>query len=206
MSSQAFTNLQTRMRDIEQLMEAHKVLTQMQKARKAAGNIGGNIGKISDVIESLVTDPGKGRRKEVEPLNRSAFVLLCAHLQGFIEDLHKEAANIILAGRVNNIDNVVKQAKLGNANPHADIIEKMFNGIGIFEVMDDIVWQKTSNKSVRKRLTDYITIRNRVAHGNQESISKQKVVQFKDFVERLAQKLDEKINSQIKSFTGTSPW
>lgn len=206
MTSQALTNLSSRLNDIDQLMEAHKVLTQMQKARKAAGDIGGDIAKISAVINSLVTDPGKGRRKEVDALNRSAFVLLSAHLQGFVEDLHSETANIVLTGKVNDIAKVIDQAKPRSSNPHADIIEKMFSGIGIFEIMEDIAWQKTSNKSVRKRLTDNIVVRNKIAHGAKEKITKQKVTQFRDFVERLAEKLDEKVAQKIEEETGTNPW
>ena len=179
------------------LMQAHKVLTQMQKARKLADNVKG-LEDIPGIVNSIVTDPGKGRRKEVGALNRSAFVLLCAHLQGFVEDLHREVANAVLAGKVKNIEKVVKQAKQ-NANPHPDIIEKMFNGIGIFEVMDGVFWQKTSNDTVRKKLTASIGVRNNIAHGSQEAISKQRVTGLKNFVQRLAEKLDEKVTSQIKS-------
>ncbi len=51
-------------------------------------------------------------------------VLLSVHLQGFVDDLHLECANIILTGKVDSIERVVEHAKLKNANPHADTIEK----------------------------------------------------------------------------------
>ncbi len=206
MPSQSLQNLDQRMQDIEQLLQAHTALTQFQRARRAAEQAGGELSRIADIIENLVNQPGRGRRTEVDALNRAAMVLLSSHLQGFIDDLHLEAANIVLEYKVNDIEKVVEHAKLRNANPHADVVEKMFDGIGIYEVLDNIRWQKTSNSTVKKRLTDYIQLRNKIAHGAQESITKAKVKGFQDFVVRFAQNLDEIVAVKIEEETGTRPW
>lgn len=98
MPSKAYENLGGRMQDVEQLLEAHKAPTQFQRARKAAEEAGGGLAQISEVIDRLVTEPGRGRRTEVDALNRAAMVLLSAHLQGCIEDVYSEAAKVC-AGR-----------------------------------------------------------------------------------------------------------
>jgi hypothetical protein len=206
MPSQALQNLNQRMQDIEQLLQAHTVLTQFQLACRAAQRAGGELNRIAEIIGNLVNRPGRGRRTEVGALNRAAMVLLSAHLQGFVEDLHSEAANIILAGKVANIERVIENAKPRNFNPHADIIEKIFGGIGLYEIIDGISWQKTSNSTVKRRLTAYIQIRNKIAHGAQESVTKVKVNGFKDFVEHFAQNLDEAVAIKIQEYINVRPW
>ncbi len=206
MPSRSLQYLDQRMQDIEQLLQAHTALTQFQRARRAAERAGGELSRIAEIIEPLVHQPGRGRRTEVDALNRGSMVLLSSHLQGFIDDLHLEAANIVLANKVNSIERVVEHAKPRNANPHADIIERMFDGIGIYEVLDNICWQKASNNTIKKRLTEYIQIRNKIAHGAQESITKAKVQSFQDFVVRFAQNLDEVVADKIEEETGTRPW
>ena len=206
MPSRAFENLGQRMQDIDQLLQAHTALTQFQRAKKAAERAGGALNRIAEIIQPLVGQPGRGRRYEVDALNRAAMVLLSSHLQGFIDDLHSEAARIVLTGKVVDISKVIEQAKPRNSNPHADIIEKMFNGIGLYEILDGMRWQKTSNSALKKRLTEYIQIRNQIAHGAQESITKAKVNSFKDFVERFAQILDQAVAIKIHEYTHTQPW
>jgi len=63
MPSRAFDTLQTRLADVDDLLNAHAV-------------VGG-------------TEPG--RRRGLAGLNRSAVVMLCAHLEGYVEDLFSEA-------------------------------------------------------------------------------------------------------------------
>lgn len=131
MPSQARKDLDDRLADIEQIFQAHTALTKFKKVEAFANQAGGGLKNITLVVNALVTNPGKGKPAEVGALNRGAFVLLCAHFQGFIEDLHEEAAGHTLKGKVSSINEVVKLIKPGNSNPHANIIEKMFSGIGV---------------------------------------------------------------------------
>ena len=202
-SLEAFTN---RLKDVEQLLNAHSALTQFHRARKKSENNDGGLNKIAEVINALVVEPGRGRPAEVEALNRAGVVLLSAHFQGYIDDLLFETAHIVLSGKVRDIDGLVKLAKPQSANPHPDIIEKMFNSVGVYEVLDDISWQKAKNEVIKKRLSDYIQLRNKIAHGKQESVSKQKVLQFKKFVEIFTKNLDEIVCQKIKLSTGRDAW
>jgi len=207
MSSQSLAKLQVRLRDIDQLLDAHSALTKFKKAEAAAKNSTG-LSRVASVVNALVSSPGKGRPAEVDAINRAAFVLLCAHFQGFVEDLHQELGEKLLMGRVDKdtVKKIITLAKQRNTNPHPDVIEKMFGGLGVFEVMADIKWQKCSNKAVRTRLTGYIETRNKIAHGSKEKVTKQKVQQFKAFVENLAEKLDISVRECSIRFTGKDPW
>ncbi len=204
MPSQALQDLNLRLKDIDQLLEAHTALTKFKKAEKAAKQPG--LRKILTVVDALVTAPGKGKPAEVDAINRAAFVLLTAHFQGFVDDLHKDLATKLLTGKVTSVDEVIELAKPRNANPHSQIIEKMFGGLGVFEVMSRIKWQKCSNDSVKKRLTGYIQTRNKIAHGSRLSVTKQKVKQYMQFVQKLAEELDKAVSVSAKKFTGITPW
>lgn len=204
--SDALDNLTNRLNDIVQLLEAHKAITKFKNAEAAVRNAGAQLANIGRVIDALVTDPGPGKPKEVDAINRAAFVLLCSHLQGFVDDLHKETAGIVLDGRVDNVDATVKLIRPRNANPHVDIINTMFAGLGIYDLMNNISWQSCSNNTVRDRLTSYIKERNKIAHGAQTKITKQKVTQFKYYVELLAQRLDAEVARQAEQVIGRAPW
>jgi len=206
MSSKALTSLTERLKDIEQLLNAHTAITKFNKAESAAKKAGGELAKISSVMHALVTDPGPGKPKEVDAINRAAFVLLTAHFQGFVEDLHAEVGAVILKGKANDPEAVIKLVKPPRSNPHVNIINQMFSGLAIYELMDSISWQKCDNKSVKSRLKDYLETRNKIAHGKKEPITKQKVMLLKQFVETLAKKLDEKVSAKASLVMGKSPW
>ncbi len=206
MSSNARENLTVRLTDIDQLLEAHKAITKFKRAEAAAQRTGGALADVSRVFDALITDPGPGKPKEVDAINRAAFVLLCSHLQGFIDDLHKEAANYVLSGRVQDIDKTIKLIKPRNANPHVDIIETMFSGLGMYDLMQGLSWQKCANSTVKERLKNYIIDRNKIAHGAEMNVSKAKVQQFKKYVRTLADKLDQAVAQEINRITGTQPW
>lgn len=206
MSSQALKNLETRLKDIDQLLAAHTALTKFKKAENAAKSASKGLSAVAAVVTALVTKPGKGKPAQVAALNRAAFVLLTAHFQGFVDDLHKEAAKKLLSGTVKDVDRVVKLSKPRNANPHIDVIEKMFSGLGVFDVMDGIKWKNCSTKTVKTRLTNYIEIRNKIAHGGQESIRKKKVQEYKNYLQLLAVKLDGSVSASAKKHFGKVPW
>lgn len=199
MPSDARRNLDRRLADVDQLLDAHKAITKFNRAEAAAQNGGNQLRDAFNVMTALVSDPGPGKPKQVDAINRAAFVLLCSHLQGFVEDLHRETAHKILATKVNNVDKIIKQIKPRNANPHVDVIETMFAGLGIYDLLQNISWQKCTNKTVKKRLTTYIETRNKIAHGAQQSIRKPQVEKFKKYVATLADKIDEVVTRKTKA-------
>lgn|SRR5574337_570160 len=206
MSSQSLNNLTERLKDIDQLLKAHTAITKFNNAEAAAKQAGGQLAQVAKVMQALVTAPGPGKPKEVDAINRAAFVLLMAHFQGFVDELHMELGKIVLAGKVSNPEAIVKLVKPPRSNPHVEIINQMFSGLGVYELMDAIAWQKCDNKTVKSRLTSYLETRNKIAHGSKESITKGKVEQLKEYVELLAKKLDSKCATKAKATYGTAPW
>lgn len=204
--SDSLKDLDNRLKDIDQLLEAHKAITKFKNAEVAAKNSSGSLSNVGRIFDALVTNPGPGKPQEVDAINRAAFVLLCSHLQGFIDDLHRETAYCVLDGKVKDVNATVKLVKPRNANPHVDIINQMFAGLGVYDLMENIAWRNCANKTVKDRLTAYIQDRNRIAHGDQTSVTKQKVEQFKKYVKTLAEKLDETVAKKVQQTNGQRPW
>lgn len=206
MTSNALTNLTIRLKDIDQLLNAHTAITKFKKAEQAAQSAGGQLAQVANVFNALVTDPGPGKPKEVDAINRAAFVLSMAHFQGFVDELHAELGAIMLQGKATDPKAVIKLVKPSRSNPHVNVINQMFSGIGVYELMESVAWQRCDNETVKSRLTGYLTTRNKIAHGNRESITKAKVSQVKQFIELLAAKLDEKASSKAATTLGEKPW
>ncbi len=206
MKSQARKNLDERLADIDQILKAHIDLTQFHKAHLEAKKLSGDLQSVANVVRALVQTPGKGKPAEVASLNRSAFVLLCAHLQGFVEDLHRETASYTLAGKVVSIEEVVKLVKPHNSNPHAKVIDKMFSGVGIYDLMKKPHWKKCANEVVRRRISKYLEERNKIVHGKKAAIHKATVEGFRKFVLLLADQLDAEVCKQIQALTKRKPW
>lgn len=206
MPSKSLANLTERLKDIDQLLNAHSAITKFNNAQNAANQAGGQLAQVAVVFNALVTKPGKGKPKEVDAINRAAYVLLAAHFQGFVDEIHAEIGKIVLAGKAADPDAVIKLVKPPRSNPHVNIINQMFSGLGVYEIMDSISWQKCDNKTVKNRLTHCLETRNKIAHGKKEPITKSKVVQLKQFVELLAQKLDAEIIAKTKPILGKAPW
>jgi hypothetical protein len=206
MPSQSLANLTERLKDIDQLLKAHTAIMKFNNAEAAAKLAGGALAQVASVMHALVTAPGPGKPKEVDAINRAAFVLLMAHFQGFVDELHLELGKIVLKGKVADPEAIVKLVKPPRSNPHVQVINQMFAGLGVYEVMDGISWQKCDNKTVKSRLTSYLEVRNKIAHGSKESITKGKVEQLKEYVELLAKKLDSKCALKAKAAHGAAPW
>jgi len=205
-SSLALLNLQARLADVDQLMDAHSAITRFKKAERSAKQSGGELSKLADVFAALISNPKRGRPSEVGAINRAAFVLLTSHLQGFVDELHEETANIVLRGKAKDIPSVVSLVRPRNSNPHPYVIDQMFSGLGVYEVSKSIKWQKCKNERVRQRLREYIETRNKIAHGAQMEVTKSKVETFRKFVETFAEKLDSQVCKKAEQATGQLPW
>jgi len=206
MTSKSLANLTARLNDIDQLLNAHAAITKFNNAQNAANQAGGQLAQVAAVINALVTKPGKGKPKEVDAINRAAYVLLAAHFQGFVDEIHEELGNIVLVGKAVNPAAVIKLVRPPRSNPHVNIINQMFSGLGVYEIMDSISWKNCDNKTVKSRLTHCLETRNKIAHGTKEPVTKAKVVQLKQFVELLAQKLDTQLGIKAKVILGRAPW
>jgi hypothetical protein len=206
MSSNALASLDDRLKDIEQLLTAHEVLTKMQRADAAQKRGPRDLSALPEIIAALVTKPGRGRRREVEALNRASIVLLCAHLQGYVEELFGEAAEALLGSTVQDVKALVEEATSRFSNPHAYRIDRLFASIGLPRVTQGLAWQNCENETVKRKLTTYIELRNEIAHGKQITVRKAKVDGFQGFVEHFSDKLDAGVEQRIFDLVGRMPW
>lgn len=173
MPSNARLALDTRLRDVDQLMAAHET-------------VGG-------------LEPG--RRYDVEGLNRAAILMLCAHFEGYIEDVMREAL-----GALNpSLDATPLLAGFHNPWPYR--IDDLFAFLGLDSPSKTISWQRASNTSVRDNLGSLVRTRNRIAHGTTGvSVLKADVTRYRKYVEGFATRFDGLLRTRVRTLTGAYPW
>lgn len=205
MTSQALADFKERIKEVEQLIDAHAALTGLRKAQRVLESQNQTLQNIGTVVQYLVSPPGRGRPQEVHALNNAAVALLSAHLQGFVKDLFEEAASKTLDGKVLDVPSVLKAANT-RGNPNEYNITKLFKSIGFPDVLDGIAWQKMSNKRLRTNLRTFNELRNKIVHGSSERASKAKVANYLNVLTNFAERLDKKLQRDIRQLTGRNPW
>jgi hypothetical protein len=205
MPSNSLTQFQTRLEEVGQLLEAHTALVRLQRAIHALANVGGNLANIAGVINHLVTNPGPGRPRQVQALNKAAVALLSGHLQGFVKDIYEESAHALLGGHVRDVT-VATNAAPTAGNPNTRNIKKLFSTLGFDEILNGISWQKCSNQTLLKRLNDFNELRNDIVHGESMNVKKATVTSYLSSWRALAVRLDRKLRTEIHAVNGTYPW
>lgn len=203
MPSEALSNFQERLQEVEQLIDAHTALVRYKKAEAVVTT--GTLADVSKVIDALVSKPGVGRPGQVQALNSAGIALLSAHLQGFMVELFEEAAGALLQGRITDLD-ALKDVAPTRGNPNVQNINRLFAAIGFRDILEGLSWQGMSNKTLKAKLRTFNELRNRIAHGKAEVVRKNQLVNYKKVWESLAKKLDKKIAAKIKRVTGQDPW
>ncbi|HKU17647.1 MAG TPA: HEPN domain-containing protein [Candidatus Saccharimonadales bacterium] len=192
MASQALKDFDNRLEEVKQLMEAHGALTRIRRAEAALQGGHQNLQNVAQVVQHLVSSPGRGRPAEVHALNSAAIALLSAHLQGFLVDLFKEMAKAILDGVVRDVEAVISAANIrGNPNEHN--IVKLFKAIGISDVLSGISWQHMSNQQLRINLRTFNELRNKIVHGSSEHVKKSSVSTYLNIFANFASHIDRKL-------------
>lgn len=162
---------------------------------QAQKNLGRRLRDIDQLLAAYKRT-GRGRPSGVDAINRAAFVLGVAHLQGFIDDLFDEIGYVILGRNGFDPKIILEQAK-PSGNRTVKVINDMFACLGIDRLMDRVSWQKCSSSSVKRRLEQYIQLRNKIAHGLVERVTKRKVRELKNFLERFSKKVIEVVSTRI---------
>ena len=205
MSSRALQDFETRLKDVQQLIDAHEALTRLRRAEGALQSGGQQLSNVATVVQHLVTDPGRGRRKEVHALNNAAIALLSGHLQGYLVDLFEESANALFVGPVQNVNAITATTKT-RGNPNPQNIKNMFGSLGFEDIFQGVSWQKMSTPALKKKLQDFNTLRNRIVHGKDERVRKQVVVNYLSVWRNFAIRLDANLRSRTRDVTGAYPW
>ena len=135
MPSNSRNELQRRLRDVDEIIDAHRAIT------------GGGKGKPA--------------QEQGGALTRAGVVLLSAAMEAFVEDLFEEAARLLMPGRTE--DEMVSLFKntsrrLNNADIHKT--QMLFFNLGIPWVLENIRWQKFSNNDFKSSVNRLVGARN----------------------------------------------
>jgi RiboL-PSP-HEPN len=182
MSSNAREELDRALQDVKQVIDAHVALT------------GGGVGAPPKSLGA--------------PVTRAGVVLLVAATEAFVEDLFKEAVDLIWPTHPNKVAFV--EATVGIrafANPSVHKTNMLFFNLGIPWVLDEIRWQKRTNKSFVDSLTLLIKRRNEIAHGAKPraSVQLRQLRAWRRLIELYAARLETLVADRVEAVTGTRP-
>jgi len=180
MPSNARQELATRLKDVDELIAAHAALT------------GGGRGRPAQRQGAAIT--------------RAGTVLLSAATEAFVEDLFEEAARSIFAATTAaDLDQLFRNTskRLNNADVYKT--ELLFFNLGLAWVLRGLSWRKFPNETLRSELNKLVQTRGSIAHGRPENVKLQMLRRWKNMIEMLAPKLEEKIANHIAQVTGQRP-
>ncbi len=180
MSSQALQELETRLRDVDELIVAHAALT------------GGQ--------------PGRPAQRQGAAITRAGVVLLSAATEAFVEDLFEEAARLVFNGMpAADIDKLFRNTsrRLNNADVHKT--EMLYFNLGLPWAVRGLSWKKFPNDTLRAELNKLIGARNGIAHGRGEQVRLQTLRRWKNMVEMFAPRLEAKVADHVETMTGNRP-
>lgn len=172
--------------------------------------------RLRDIDEVLAARdaiclPGAGRpaKRRGAAVIAGGTVLLAALFEGYLEALYEVAVDLLYAAQPAADRTKLKEftsEKNNNANVHQ--VNTLFFYLGIPWAMShpSVHWQKCTNASVRGRLAAISKARNKLAHGGTHAVTKPMLKSWRDFIGRLAEKLDVVAADHIEEQTGNRPW
>lgn len=183
MPSNPLTNLQARLKDIDEILSARDAICPAGAGRPA-------------------------KRKGAAVI-AGGTVLLSALFEGFVEELFELCVDMLYTTTAAGTRTTLKEhtsRKNNNANVHH--VNTLFFYLGIPWVMSHpkVHWRKFANAEVQVRLSKLSKARNELAHGKGHVVTKPTLKAWRDFVARLAEKLDEIAADRIEAATGVRPW
>ena len=177
------------------IIHAKKMVNSNKKDLNSYDNLLLRLNDARQLLDSHSEILRKTNRRSSVALYRAIFVLICAHLEAFVEELYTETAHRLLDDYVWRVQDLIDQALSTFSNPQPYRINRLFVTIGFPNILKFVSWQGTNSKSVSKRLTGYVELRNSIAHGRSVSINKAKVVGFMKFVKLFSRNLQHWVNT-----------
>lgn len=175
------------------------------------------LGEVDLVLEML---PKRVRGKTCKSLQdsinskrdalcKAALIMLSAALEAYCEDLCKESNNH-LKEHVGGLDNedykFIDQAIQRSHGANNSHIINLFGLIGIpWITYEKIGWQKKASKDIRQELRSLAAARNKLSHGANVSVSEVKVLYWREFVFRFADKLESITGAHLAEIAKAPP-
>lgn len=168
--------------------------------------------EIDEVISArdaiCPTGAGKPALRKGAAVIKAGTTLLAAVFEGFVEELYEKSLDLLHPTLVAEVKELKKHTSEKNNNANNHQVNNLFFYAGIPWIMHSrkIRWQKFSNAEVRKTLGALSSARNKIAHGGSHSVTKNQLVFWRKFIERLADKLDVVVADHVEKQIGTRPW
>lgn len=149
---------------------------------------------------ALYSRSSPGNQIESGPLNEAAIVLLSAYLEGFIEELHAEAAYHFLQEKAKPtgvLKALLEYAQDRFSNPKAYRINDLFTTLQIMRVVS-----KLAPDVKAKEIDKFIEIRNRIAHGKRVTVTNREIQEFGTLALKVAQGLTREVAKELNELRG----
>ena len=120
--------------------------------------------ELNKDLKNIIKD--KDKRPYQNAILRGSIVLIVARIENFIEDLFEwTSAKIFFNLFDDELNHFYKISSRKFNNPISDNINKLFLGIGIYNVLDRIYDDPKKNKQLVTRLNELVNRRHDIAHG-----------------------------------------
>ena len=177
--------------------------------------------KEVDLVIGALPKRVRGRPKEEERLAvndkrdalcKAALVMLSAALEAYCERLCEECNAHLkekLRGRLDKADyEDIERAIRDSHGANTKHITGLFSLVGIpWITYEAIGWQGKSENEVRKELREMAGMRNKIAHGANATVSEGKVRYWREFVLRLAERLETITGDHMAKLSkAVRPW
>lgn len=151
---------------------------------------------------------GKPAQKQGAAVIKAGATLLAAVFEAFVEELYEKSLDLLHPNRPAEVKELKKYTSEKNNNANNHQVNNLFFYVGIPWIMQStkVRWQKFSNKQVQETLGKLSTARNKIAHGGSHSVTKNQLVFWRQFISRLADRLDVVVADHIENQTGVRPW
>ena len=180
MPSQARSQLDLQVDDVNELIGAHTALT------------GGGVGRPANSQGAAIV--------------RAGLVLLAAAFEEYVEAVFEEAFPLMYPQvTLTEQRRFYKQTTERFNNADSQKVNFLFFNIGCPWIISSISWRKYPSEKVTKRLNWIIETRNSIAHGKQPSIRLKTLALSRDFILRLAQHMDTAIANHLAASGHTAP-
>jgi hypothetical protein len=168
--------------------------------------------EIDEVISArdsiCPTGAGKPAVQKGAAVIKAGTTLLAAVFEAFVEELFERSLDILHPTLPSEVKELKKHTSEKNHNANNHQVNNLFFYVGIPWIMQSskVRWQKFSNNKVRVTLGNLSAARNKIAHGGSHSVTKSQLVFWRDFIARLADRLDVVVADHIEKETGKRPW
>lgn len=152
---------------------------------------------------------GRPAKRQGAAAIRGSVLLLAAAFESYVEDVFDLGIDKLFSEPRPNRNKQLKKNTSGTfSNANVFKVNMLFFNIGIPWIMYNpkLHWQKFTNKSVETTLNALILARNHIAHGKPYTVRKPTALKWRNFIERLADKIDNIVADHVEKTMRARPW